>query len=147
MVELLGGQSFEGVTFTTDQVRRLQAYYGIDPAKTEEFVEHAIAAREAERARVKEEREKKEADPLRSRFDKLPEIPKPLSEKEKEDLRTFERAGSGRNIFRHVRSDGLRLMAFLSKFLEKDEDPVKFVHDLCMEAGYDTPNDWEEEER
>jgi len=32
-------------------------------------------------------------------------------------------------------------LAFLSKFLEPGQDPVKLVAQLCVEAGYDVPND------
>lgn len=51
------------------------------------------------------------------------------------------RAGSTVNVYRWVQRDGLRVMAFLARYLEKGQDPVKLVAQLCIEAGYDVPDD------
>lgn len=51
--------------------------------------------------------------------------------------KNFESAGSIRNLLRHINSDGLRVMAFLSKYLEKDEDPVGLVATALIEMGFD----------
>lgn len=46
-------------------------------------------------------------------------------------------AGDNRNLFRHVNSDGLRVMALLAPFLENGEDPVALVAEALAELGYD----------
>lgn len=62
-------------------------------------------------------------------------------------LERWNETGKIRNLFRHVEHDGLRVMAFLSRFLEPDEDPVAFVAKLCADAGFDCPmvEKWPEE--
>lgn len=49
--------------------------------------------------------------------------------------------GTFRNLVRHTERDGLRVMAFLSRYLQPGQDPVKLVAQLCSEAGFDVPND------
>lgn len=61
----------------------------------------------------------------------------------KDETNPLMEAGMHRNMFRHVERDGLRVMAFLSKYLEPGQDPVKLVAQLCMEAGHDVPNDYD----
>jgi len=51
----------------------------------------------------------------------------------------FHCAGSYRNLMRYVEQDGLRVMAFLGKFLEKDEDPVQLVAKGLAALGFDAP--------
>lgn len=46
-------------------------------------------------------------------------------------------AGSRRDLYRLLRRDGLRVMAILCRFLERDEDPVQLVAHALVEAGYD----------
>lgn len=90
-ISLLGGESFEGVTFTQDQIARLQRFYGFEAPKRSATGGEAMV-----------------------------------------------RAGDIRNLLRETRTDGLRLMAYLAHFLQKGEDPVVLVHNLCQQAGYDT---------
>ena len=45
-------------------------------------------------------------------------------------------------MHRHWKRDGLRVMAFLAKHLEQGQDPVKFVAQLAIEAGFDEPDDY-----
>lgn len=47
----------------------------------------------------------------------------------------FALAGAERNLDRHVAADGVRLMAFLSPFLELGQDPVALVAQLLAEGG------------
>lgn len=46
-------------------------------------------------------------------------------------------AGSDRNLMREVTNDGLRVMAFLASHMEPGQDPVRVIHDLCRDAGWD----------
>lgn len=48
-------------------------------------------------------------------------------------------AGADRNLFRHAESDGLRLVAWLAKYLEPGEDPVTFVIKMLAYEGIDVP--------
>lgn len=49
--------------------------------------------------------------------------------------------GNLRDTIRQARHDGLRLMAFLSKFLHRDEDPVKLVARTMSDYGFDVSGD------
>lgn len=44
-------------------------------------------------------------------------------------------AGALRNVLRAAEHDGMRIMAWLSGFLEPGEDPLKFVVQVAIEAG------------
>ena len=46
-------------------------------------------------------------------------------------------AGAQRNAYRAATSDGLRIMAWIAKYLEKDEDPLRFIVQLVDKAGFD----------
>ena len=49
----------------------------------------------------------------------------------------LERAANVRNLMRHVKSDGMRLMAILAKWCEPGEDPVKVLVRMAADNGYD----------
>lgn len=53
------------------------------------------------------------------------------------DKSQFHKAGSDRNLIRHAKCDGLRVIAFMSKFLEPGEDPVKVLARLASNYGFD----------
>lgn len=69
--------------------------------------------------------------------------PKPMSV---EQIMEWNGAGEGDAIVKHLAAPGLRLMTYLSQFIEPGQDPVKFVGRLIMESGeYETDpedNDW-----
>lgn len=73
---------------------------------------------------------------------------KRLYEFSDDDSGILEQAGTDRNLIRHAKCDGLRIMAFLSKFLEPGEDPVKFLARVLVEACFDVDpadSEWSEE--
>ena len=141
MLALLGGESYEGVSLTSDQMRKLADFYAFDRG----FVARQIAFAQAHRARAQHDAQKKN-DELRKQpgflaaYDshKLHPVPADLTDKEIAQLKDFSQAGSARDLFREIRTDGLRLMGYLSGFLQPGQDPVQLVHELCREAGYDT---------
>jgi hypothetical protein len=139
MITLTGGQSFEGVTFTNDQMRRMLHIYGYDPDRTEREVEETIA-RQKETLREWEE-EQEALDPYdRKEFGK-PKVSSP------DGLRRLLLAGGEVGVFRQAKSDGLRMMAVLSRYLEPDEDPVKLLLNLLGGAGYDVGDlEWANDE-
>jgi hypothetical protein len=58
------------------------------------------------------------------------------------DPRVLLQAGADRNLIRHAEADGLRLMAWIAKFIEPDEDPLKTIIQLAIDAGWDVdPSD------
>lgn len=63
----------------------------------------------------------------------------------KSDDNLLTQAGDFRNLTRYVQEDGIRVMAFLSRYLEPGEDPVKLTQRLCIDAGFDVP-DYEEDD-
>ncbi len=53
-------------------------------------------------------------------------------------------AGADRNAMRHAEADGLRLLAWISKFTPEGSDPLKTLIQFAMEAGVDVdPSDCE----
>lgn len=51
------------------------------------------------------------------------------------------KAGMFRNLTRDVEVDGVRLMSVLAPYLEKDQDPVKLLIQVLVEAGIAVSND------
>lgn len=47
------------------------------------------------------------------------------------------RAGNQRNLLRHAEADGLRLVAWMAKYCDPGEDPVKVLVRLFGDAGYE----------
>ena len=53
-------------------------------------------------------------------------------------------AGADRDMFRHAEADGLRLLAWIAKYVEKGQDPVKTLIQFASESGVDvSPEDYE----
>lgn len=59
--------------------------------------------------------------------------------KERKAAQNFNQAGADRNLFRHMEHDGLRMVAWLAKYLEPGEDPVKLLVLIASDAGFDVP--------
>ncbi len=58
-------------------------------------------------------------------------------------------AGELRNVLRSAKVDGQRLIGVLAKYVENDEDPVKVLIRVLIDAGYDVDPenvDWVEED-
>jgi len=67
-----------------------------------------------------------------------------------QDPRALMQAGSDRNAMRHAEADGLRLLAWLAKFVPAGEDPLKHLIQAASDAGWDVdPSDleWAESEQ
>lgn len=128
MVRMLGGTSLHGVTFTKTELRNVSEFYGIDPKQSKRLADelHAEALEEA-----------KNAEPPRYSWEPKNTVKIP-TEKDRKAVETFLDAGTNLAALREAATDGLRLMAYLSHFLQEGEDPVTLVHNLCRDAGYDT---------
>ena len=46
-------------------------------------------------------------------------------------------AGADRNLMRQAEEDGLRLLVWLAKYVEKGTDPLKTLIQLAGDAGFD----------
>ena len=130
-----GGTHHQGVSLTRTQVERLYAFYGFDRktvpervAESKKMADEGYQSRLAEWESEYKDRLVKPKPPTKYEFDA-------------EGNAAFFDAGDRRNLFRHVVHDGLRLMAFLTPFLQKGEDPVKLVAQLCIDAEYDVGPD------
>lgn len=132
MIALLGGKRQNGVSFTRDQLRSLERLYGFNLTGAGN---HAVKYAEERHAEAVEAYQAYMDDPDISDWKKQgrrsPEPPKT------DQISRFIVAGSERNLFRVVQEDGLRVMAFLSKFLEQGQDPVKLLVQIMDGAGFD----------
>lgn len=66
-----------------------------------------------------------------------------------EDPRHCMQAGADRNAIRHAECDGLRMLAWIAKRLQPDEDPVKALIRMAVDAGWDvdpTDVEWSDED-
>jgi len=138
MIELFGGASFEGVSFSLDEYRAMEKVYSMDATASGE--EAAAFSKEIYEKALKEY-EAKMADPSLSRWEKE-KLRKPAPP-DLEGVKTLFKKGSQRNLMRYAREDGLRLMGVLSRYLESGEDPVKLVLRLMVDVGYDVPEDFD----
>lgn len=130
-ISLLGGRSHSaGVTLTRDQWARLGKFYTYDLAAegppTPLPTEPAKPAPDADYYK----RQDYETAMRAWRHACANHSP--------QGAHKFALAGAERNLDRHVAADGVRLMAFLSGFLEDGQDPVALVAQLLAGAGYDT---------
>ncbi len=53
------------------------------------------------------------------------------------EVNALTAAGNTRNMYRFAERDGLRVMAFLSRYCEHGEDPVRVVAEGLASLGYD----------
>lgn len=127
MAELLGARHFGGVAVTDDELRAIQKLYGFvkeppnkkpdppEPPRRESFGsewwKYDEAVRQHERALQYLENWKD---------------PQPLMQ-----------AGADKNAMRHAEADGLRVIAWLAKYLQPGEDPLKYVVQMATGLGLD----------
>lgn len=132
MIEILGGQRDESVTVTNREMNALRRLYGFVPEKPQERPPEpelpsleGLTYYEAEQARRDHER----ALDVWRRW---------------QDPRVLMQAGADRNTFRYAREDGMRLIAWLARYCEPGQDPLKVLVQLCVDAGFDVePEDVE----
>lgn len=126
MMQLIGvGGTFENVAFSKTEIRNLKKLYGFEAEKPNKKPPPPEAPKredfgsdwDFERA----QRDHKEA--LKRHADWKDPLP-------------LMQAGADRNLYRHVRGDGLRLAAYIAKFCEPGEDPLKVLIRMAIDAGY-----------
>ena len=175
MIQLLGGESYHGVAFTSDQRGSFVEYYefedegvqfhkgkGADTyelsfgikeldiaklSKALEGVEHTLTEVQCT-VRVSRDTESCTLRNVSKGFGRENMIIIPSWEhlrKTKVEIQKLCQTVADRNMMRLVEIDGLRVMGLLAKFLEKGEDPVQLVARSLSEMGFDVPLEEEEE--
>jgi len=137
LIALIGGYTWEGVNFTRDQVQSLMRFFSFDPEHTSRRVESGLV-----KARDAHSKKKREYDAALAQGMHYARDPGKFSEeKYHEGSARFFDTGDERDVARCTSHEGLRVMAYLSRFLEPGEDPVRLVARgmaaLGFEAGID----------
>lgn len=138
MMQLLGtGPAAEGVIFSRDEFENIKRLYGFVPEKPNQ---------KPPPPKPPEEKSFK----LRYQYeDALRKYEQALAAHDKwEDPLPLMQAGADRNAIRHATHDGLRLLAWIAKFVPPGEDPLKTLVQLASDAGFDVdPEDtsWAED--
>ena len=131
VISLLGGRSHSaGVTMTRDQWARLGKFYTYDLSP--EGPPTPLPAEPARPAPDADYYKRQDYEAAMRAWRQA------CANHSPQGVHKFALAGAERNLDRHVAADGVRLMAFLSRFLEDGQDPVALVAQLLAEAGYDT---------
>jgi len=138
--------SYEGVTLTEKQEKALLKFYGFDrdfDKKRAGDLQTEVQARYENQLKAWGDAERTgDWDSYKNQFDiKTYGRPSKPTQPNNASILPLLEAGATRNMNRAWKREGLRVMAFLSTYLEQGEDPVKLVARLCVEAGYDVPND------
>jgi len=137
---LLGtGLRAGGVTLTRDETAALNKLYGFEIEKPQKRPPKPVLAEvelepdaPAWKRQDAEKRAKKDHEEAVKRWEKW------------SDPRELFQAGADRNMLRHAEHDGMRLVAWLAKYVPKGEDPLKTLVQLAVDAGYDVdPSDIE----
>ena len=139
MMQLLGtGGILENVAFSKSEINSLKKLYGFEAEKPNQKPPPPEAPK----------REDYGSDLDFERAQRDHKVALKAHENWQDPLPLMQ-AGADRNLFRHVRGDGLRLAAFIAKFCQPGEDPLKVLIRMATDAGYAVePEDasWAEEE-
>ncbi len=139
MIALLGPGILAGsVVFTRDQFKAVKDLYGFKPEGPNK------------KPPAPKPPKKEDFDVPYKYEDALRNHKKAMEGWDKwEDPKDFHQAGADRNALRHAEADGLRLLAWIAKYVPKGEDPLKTLVQMAMNSGFDVdPSDctWAEEE-
>lgn len=55
----------------------------------------------------------------------------------KPDNNVLLQAGADRNVVRHAECDGLRMLAWIARYVEPNGDPMKTLIQMAVDAGFD----------
>lgn len=141
MMQLLGSHLYKGISMTPDEFRAIQKLYGFKPEPPVEKPAPPVAPQ-------KEDFKGEHAnwdyqDALRRHEQAL------KAHENWQSPQEFLQAGADRNAMKHAEADGLRIIAWLAKFVPVGEDPLKTVVQLASDAGYDVDSEdlsWAQEE-
>jgi len=136
MLDLLGGKRVGSVAITRDEMQSLTKLYCFKREPTNERPPKPVLPEKPMLPWERQEAERAHKEALQ-RWEKWV------------DPQPFMQAGANRNMLRHAEHDGMRLIAWLAKFVPEGQDPLKVLIQLAVEAGFDVaPEDqtWSEEE-
>jgi len=125
-IGLLGANIYKNIALSADELRAIQKLYGFVKEKSNEKPEPPIP-------------------PNREDFDFKWEYEDAVKKYERElalhdnweDPKALLQSGSDRNAMRYAESDGLRIIAWLAKYVPVGEDPLKLVIQFAIDAGFD----------
>ena len=66
--------------------------------------------------------------------------------KETDAAKKLMEADASRAAMRHAQFHGMRMIAYISQFLEQGDDPVEWISGILSEMGFDAQWEYEEEE-
>lgn len=122
-----GGVSCKSISLTDDEFRAVQRLYGFTPEPTHE---KPPPPEPPPADAYSWERRNYESD-LRAHSKWVDPV-------------VMMQAGADRNALRHAQSDGLRMLAWLARYVDPGEDPVKALIRIASVAGLDVaPEDYE----
>jgi hypothetical protein len=124
------GARYGNVALTRNQLQRLQHVYGYDPRygvqEQERSYDFAVTAYQVSLAAWNSTQHKHWETP-----------PQPPNKAEFPEAAQLLDGGGVVYLGRDITSDGIRVMAFLSHWLEPGEDPVLLVARALAASGYD----------
>lgn len=139
LIDLLGGgERHESVTLSTDEMKHVRRLY--------QFVEEPPQSRPPEPEKPKPPTGDDRSPAAWKAHD---EAMRAYEEAKRawdtwRDPRVFMQAGADRNAFRYAAADGLRIVAWLARYMEPGADPLKTIVQLACENGFDVdPEDSE----
>lgn len=139
MTRILGpGMVTGGTIFTRDETAALNKLYAFKPEGPGKRPPKPVRQPDPEGALPHQKRDADEAF-----------MKKVAAWERWEDPQALMQAGADRNMVRHATSDGLRLVAWIAKFVPEGEDPVKTLIQLASQAGWDVSGEdmaWAEDE-
>ncbi len=136
------GGYIERVNLSKDQFEKLQQYY--KPSFEEEAKKYADEMVESRKKQYKENHKKWKNDkgsPSYSYFGSNPEPIEPDYEKVYKESVLYSKAIMSRDFLRDAETDGARLIAYLSQYLQNNEDPVTLVAMGMTSLGFDTSDE------
>lgn len=128
-LQLLGaGVTVGSVTLTSSEFNAVRKLYGFTAEKPNKKPKPPVAP---DRTKFKSDLDYRDAmRDHESAVDKHDRWVDPLP---------IMQAGADRNAVRHAETDGLRLVAYLARFVPAGSDPVKTLVQALAEAGFDVP--------
>ena len=128
-----GGEQYQGVTISRDEQAALGAYYEYDLSRVGPDVSPPSPPPPPPNDATWIERDAYKRA--------LADHERAVARHDPQGQHKFQLAGAQLYMAREASSDGLRVMAWLARFLRPGDDPVQFVAQLAADAGMDTRGD------
>lgn len=129
LVGMLGGHSRAGITLSDSEKRWIDRLYGYTPEPK------------------RERGARPEPKPVEGSYEERAKIERANKRAEQawedwKDPSALMQAGADVNAFRHAAADGLRMVAWIARYLTPGDDPLKALVQLASGAGWDVdPSD------